>query len=176
MMKAQRHLVKAAALGAVAGAGGTLAMDLVEFRRYQQGGGTSSFITWETAEGVDKWGNASAPGQFGKVVIERLTGHELPDSSARTTTNLVHWATGVGWGAQFGLLNGLSPGHRMALGLALGPTAWLSGYVILPLVKVYKPIWAYDRATLAKDFGTHVAYGAVTAAGFTALARRLRKP
>jgi len=172
-MRASQHLVKAAVLGGLAGAGGTLAMDLVEFRRYRHGGGTKRLVAWESAEGVDSWETASAPGQFGKRVAKALTGHELPDGRARATTNAVHWATGIGWGVQFGLLRGLSPRHRVALGLLLGPTVWLTGYVILPVAKVYKPIWDYDVPTLAKDLGAHLAFGFVTAASFTGLARSL---
>jgi hypothetical protein len=148
-------------------------MDLIEFRRYRHGHGAEGLVAWESAEGVDQWDKASAPGQFGKRVAEALTGHELPDGWARRTTNAVHWATGIGWGAQFGLLSGLSPRHRRALGVLLGPTAWLTGYVILPLAKVYKPIWDYDAATLAKDLDAHLAYGSITAAGFAVLVRSL---
>ena len=121
-----------------------------------------------------KWESASAPGQFGKRIVEALTGQELPDHWARTMTNTVHWATGIGFGAQFGLLCGLSERRQLALSLALGPTAWLTGYVILPLARVYKPIWDYDAVTLAKDLGTHVVYGSVTAACFAGLARTHR--
>jgi hypothetical protein len=41
--------------------------------------------------------------------------------------------------------------------------------VVLPVARVYKPIWEYDRATLAKEFGTHIAYGSVTAASLAVL-------
>ena len=175
MMNAKRHLMRAGVLGAVAGAGGTLAMDLIEFRRYRQAGGTYPLVAWETAKGIDKWDNSSAPGQFGKRVVEAITGRELPERWARATTNAVHWTTGIGWGAQFGFLSGLSPRHRLAQGVLLGPTAWLAGYVILPLAKVYKPIWDYDAATLTKDLGTHLTFGSVTAASFAVLARSLAR-
>ena len=174
MREAPRRALVSALAGAAAGAVGTMAMDLVEFRRYRRGGGTDRLIPWETAQGVSKWESASAPGQFGKRIVEALTGQELPDHWARTMTNTVHWATGIGFGAQFGLLCGLSERRQLALSLALGPTAWLSGYVILPLARVYKPIWDYDAVTLAKDLGTHVVYGSVTAACFAGLARTHR--
>jgi hypothetical protein len=175
-MTHERHgnLLAAALCGAAAGALGTAAMDLVEFRRYRLGGGSQRLTAWETAVGVNTWEDASAPGQFGKRVAEGVTGRDLPDRWARSATNLVHWATGLGWGAQFGLVVTLSRRHRLALSALLGPTAWLSGYVILPLAKLYKPIWDYDAATLAKDFTAHAAYGSVTATGFALLARNGR--
>jgi hypothetical protein len=150
-------------------------MDLVEFRRYRQGGGSEPLVAWETAQGVAKWDDASAPGQFGKRLAEAITGRELPDHWARSMTNGVHWATGIGFGTGFGLLNGLCPHQRPTLSVLLGPAAWLTGYAILPLAKVYKPIWDYDATTLAKDLATHIVYGSMTAASFAVLARSIGK-
>ena len=101
-----------------------------------------------------------------------LTGRPPPDAWARATTNAVHWATGIGWGIQYGMLAGRTSRHPWLLALALGPAAWLSGYVILPLTKVYKPIWDYDARTLGEDLSAHLVYGAATAAAFAALDRR----
>ena len=51
-------------------------------------------------------------------------------------------------------------------------SAWLSGYVVLPLAKVYKPIWEYDARTLADDLSAHLVYGAAASAVFAALTER----
>jgi hypothetical protein len=174
MKQRARSVVHAAAAGAVAGAAGTVAMDLIEYGRYRRGGGTQELIAWETAEGVDKWDDAASPGQFGKWLVERAGGRELPDRSARSVTNVVHWATGIGWGAQFGILNCASRRPRWELALLFGPTVWLASYIVLPVAKVYRPIWEYDAHTLAQDFSVHVAYGSVTAAMFAALMRSTR--
>jgi hypothetical protein len=56
------------------------------------------------------------------------------------------------------------------LAASLGPAVWLAGYVVLPLAKVYKPIWEYDAQTLRDDLSAHVVYGIVTATTFAALA------
>jgi hypothetical protein len=48
---------------------------------------------------------------------------------------------------------------------------WLSGYVILPLAGVYKPIWEYDAKTLADDLGPHIVFGTTTSAVFAVLTR-----
>lgn len=53
----------------------------------------------------------------------------------------------------------------------LGPVAWLSGYVVLPLAKVYQPIWKYDTKTLAQDLAVHIVYGAAASTAFAVLAR-----
>jgi hypothetical protein len=48
---------------------------------------------------------------------------------------------------------------------------WLSGYVVLPLAHLYKPIWEYDPKTLAQDLSAHLVYGLTTAAAFDVFAR-----
>jgi len=157
--------------GALAGGVGTGVMDLVWFSRYKKGGGEQGFIAWETAEGVEKWDQASAPGLVGKRLAEGFLQREVPDRWARVTTNVVHWATGVAWGAQYGIAAGSKRRGQAVLALSLGPAVWLASYVVLPLAKLYKPIWEYDAKTLAKDLSAHVAYGAATGAAFSALAR-----
>ncbi len=61
-------------------------------------------------------------------------------------------------------------------GGVLGPAAWLAGYVVLPLIKVYRPIWEYDAKTLGRDLSAHAAFGLGTAAAYRAMAPlRMRK-
>ena len=163
--------VGAVTLGAAAGAVGTAAMDSLWFWRYRRDGGQQGAVAWETAEGVDKWYDASAPGQVGRRLVEGFTGRELPDRWARAMTNAVHWGTGLAWGAQFGLLAGSTKRRHWTLGLLLGPAVWLAAYVLLPFAKLYKPMWEYDAKTLAKDLSAHLVYGAATGASFAALTR-----
>ena len=161
----------AVTIGTVAGAVGTAAMDLVWYSRYRRGGGEQGPLAWETAQGVDTWDDAPAPGQVGRRLVEGFTQRPLPDSSARTATNVMHWLTGLVWGAQFGIVAGSRPTRRSALGLLWGPVVWLAGYLLLPLAKLYKPIWEYDDTTLAKDLSAHLVYGAATGLAFGALTR-----
>ena len=158
-------------LGALAGAVGTAAMDLLLYRRYRRDGGQNSAWSWESAEGVTTWDDASAPGQLGEKVERIVTGRPPPDRWARPTTNLVHWATGAAWGLQYAALTARPSNHPVIRALALGPAAWLSGYVLLPLAGVYKPIWDYDARTLGKDLSAHLLYGATTSAAFAVLSR-----
>jgi hypothetical protein len=96
-------------------------------------------------------------------------GREPPDEWARATTNIVHWATGVGWGIQYGAVASTTSSHPWARALALGPVAWLSSYIVLPLAKLYKPIWQYDARTLGDDLSAHLVYGSVVSTAFAAL-------
>jgi hypothetical protein len=166
------RLVRNVGVGLLAGAIGTAAMDLELYRRYRRDGGTAGIWSWEFAANVTSWENASAPGQLGRKVLKLATGHEPPDQWARGTTNLVHWATGAGWGGQYGALAPAASGHPWVRAGVFGPVVWLFGYVVLPVVKVYKPIWAYDAATLREDLSAHIVYGTVTTAVFAALAKK----
>jgi len=47
--------------------------------------------------------------------------------------------------------------------------------VVLPLAGLYKPIWEYDRHTLAKDLSAHLVYGLTTAVVFNRLTSRSRR-
>jgi hypothetical protein len=165
-------IVRRAVSGAIAGAVGTAAMDLLLYSRYRRGGGKDPLLQWESAGGVLVWADASAPGQLGQKVERIVTRREPPERWARTTTNVVHWATGIGWAAQYGVLAGRSSSHPVLRGLGLGPVVWLSGYVILPLAGVYRPIWKYDARTLAEDLSAHLVFGVTTGATYAALTRR----
>ena len=162
-----RHL----ATGALSGVIGTAAMDALLYRRYRREGGKASPWGWESAEGVTTWTAASAPGQLGQKVERLVTRRPPPEHWARPTTNALHWATGIGWGIQYGVLAAKPSKHRLLRALALGPAAWLAGYIVLPLAGVYKPIWEYDARTLGKDLSAHLLYGATASGAFAALAR-----
>jgi hypothetical protein len=162
-------IVRQLAVGAVAAAVGTAAMDLVQYRRYRREGGKESLGRWEFAAGVTSWDEASAPGQVGQKVERFVPGRPPPDRWAQITTNLVHWATGMGWGLQYGALAGRTSGYPWIRVLAVGPAVWLAGYVVLPLAGVYKPIWEYDARTLGVDLSDHLVFGAATGAVFAAL-------
>jgi len=166
------RIIGGAVFGAAAGAVGTVAMDLELYRRYRHAGGKDSLWRWEFAGSVMGWDQASAPGKIGQKLEGLVLRRPVPDSWARATTNAVHWSTGIGWGLQYGLLASRPSRHRMIRALALGPVAWLSSYVILPLTGVYEPIWKYDAKTLGKDLSAHLVFGAATSASLAALTRK----
>ena len=168
-LRAETSLARRVAIGALAGAAGTAAMDLLLYRRYRRDGGKETLWQWEFADDVMSWDGASAPGRLGQKLERFVTRRPPPDGWARTTTNVVHWATGIGWGAQYGALAHTTSRHPWIRALALGPAAWLASYAILPLAKVYKPIWDYDARTLGADLSAHLVFGTATAAAYAAL-------
>jgi hypothetical protein len=154
--------------GAAAGAAGTLAMDLVWYRRYRKDGGTGGFTDWELATSIRSFDEAPAPGKAGKKIADAV-GVDLPDEAAGVTTNVMHWLTGVGYGLGHGLLH-----HRRSLlvgGLATGAGAIANSYVTLGALGIYKPVWQYDRDTLLKDLSAHLVFGLATSLVYRVLAR-----
>jgi hypothetical protein len=153
--------------GIAASALGTLSMDLFLYRRYRREGGESGFGAWETSAGLADWEDAPAPAKVGKRMLEAVTRREVSARWARLVNNATHWGYGMSAGAPFGLLAAHSP--KLRYGLPFGAGVWASGYVTLPLLGVYKPIWEYDLETLGKDLGAHLVYGLSTAAAFRSL-------
>ena len=161
----------AIARGLVAGAIGTAAMDALLFSRYRRGGGEGSFGSWELSSGVTGWEDAPAPAHVGKRLVEGLFGVELPPSRASLVNNVTHWGYGILGGAQYGVAAASLPKSRIRHGLPFGASVWASGYVMLPAMKLYEPIWKYDARTLANDLSAHLVYGLATATGLRLLSR-----
>jgi hypothetical protein len=161
--------------GLAAGVVGTAAMDLFGYVRYKRGGGKSSLLGWEFASAPNDWAKAPAPAQVGKRLYEGFLQRELPPTRAAPTNTLVHWAYGTSWGSLYGILAGSARSPRAIFGLALGAGVWAADYVLLPLARLYKPIWQYDAGTLAQDLGTHLVYGLGTGGAFALFMRRRRE-
>ncbi len=162
--------------GLCAGAVGTLAMDLLWYARYRRDDGTSGFAHWESSADLVSWDGAPAPALVGKRLAEGLLQKELADDRAGLTNNLTHWGYGMLAGAQFGLLAGSLRRRPVWIGLPFGAAVWGTGYVVLPALGLYKPIWQYDRRTLTKDLTAHLTYGLGTAAAFACMAGLRRRP
>jgi hypothetical protein len=156
--------------GVAASALGTLAMDAWLYRAYRHGGGEAAFGSWESSEGLVSWEDAPAPALVAKRFLEDALGHEVPPRYARLLNNATHWGFGLAMGAGYGLLVGSRRGSKVWYGLPFGAAVCAQGYVVFPLLGVYKPIWKYDLETLAKDLGAHLVFGTATAAAFGLLA------
>jgi hypothetical protein len=162
-------LLGRSARGLVAGAVGTAAFDLWLFARYRQGGGTSGFVDWETSAELTSWDDAPAPALLGKRLVEGVTGRKLGPDRARLVNNLMHWSYGLGNGVEYAVVAGRLLEPPIRYGIPFGAAVFGSDYVILPILKLYKPIWKYDGKTLGNDLAAHLVYGLATAATFRAL-------
>jgi hypothetical protein len=162
--------IGAVSRGLVAGAVGTVAMDALLYAWYRRDNGKSDFAAWEFSSGLRSWDQAPAPAQVGKRLVEGLFERKLPPTRARLVNNVTHWAFGMLGGAQYGILAGSLRTPRVRYGLPFGAGVWATGYAVLPAAKLYKPIWDYDRNTLAKDLSAHLVYGMGTATTLRLLA------
>jgi len=155
--------------GVAASALGTLVMDAWLYRDYRHDGGDAAFLGWESSEGLVSWENAPAPALVAKRLLEAGLGHDLSPRYARLLNNATHWGFGLATGGGYGLLLGSRHKPKLWYGLPFGATVWASGYVVLPLLGVYKPIWEYDLETLRKDLSAHLVFGTATTAAFRLL-------
>lgn len=160
------------ARGAAAGVVGTLAFDLWLYLQYRLGHGTEEFADWELSADVTGWDEAPAPAQVGRRLIDGLYETQLPDTRARLVNNVAHWAYSLAGATAYGVIAGSLRHPRTAHGLSFGAAMWLSGYLILPPMHLYKRITEYDAQTLGKDLAAHLVYGTTTAAVFGLLRRR----
>ena len=101
--------------------------------------------------------------------VERVTKREVPPRYVRTLNNLTHWGFGLTTGAGYGLLVA-SRKRSVWYGPPFGAAVWAGGYVVLPLLGVYQPLWKYDFTTLEKDLSAHLVFGTATAAAFCLVA------
>ncbi len=164
----------AIARGVLAGTVGTAAMDALLFARYRKGGGESSFAPWEFSLGLSDWEQAPAPALVGKRLVEGLFERDVPARHAALVNNVTHWAYGILGGVQYGVVAESVRRPRVLYGLPFGASVWAASYVLLPAAKLYKPIWEYDRTTLAKDLSAHLLYGLATAATLRLVSTRNR--
>lgn len=162
-------LIRRATAGAIAGLLGTLAMDLLWYRRYRTDGGTQPFRAWETSEGTEGYDNAPAPARTAKAIAD-MFGIDLPDASARTVNNIVHFATGIGWGKAHGIGSTVA-GDGPLMGPVTGVIAWSTSYMVLPRLGVYQPMREYDTDVLWQDLSAHLVYGTVLGLTYRALTR-----
>jgi uncharacterized membrane protein YagU involved in acid resistance len=147
-------------------------MDASLYRRYRHDGGNAAFPGWESSQGLVSWENAPAPALVAKRLLEGVVKHEISPRYARVLNNATHWGSGLAAGAGYGLLLGSRRKPKVWYGLPFGAAVWASGYVVLPQLGVYKPIWKYDLETLGKDLSAHLVFGTATAAAFRLLARK----
>jgi Protein of unknown function (DUF1440) len=157
--------------GAAAGAVGTLVFDAWLYRGYRHDGGDAGFAGWESSAGLTSWENAPAPALLAKRLLDAALGQEVPPRYARLLNNATHWGFGIANAAAYGLLLGARRRPKVWFGLPFGAAVWAGGYVVLPLLGLYKPIWKYDLETLRKDLSAHLVYGTATATAFSLLAR-----
>ena len=171
-MRTRKQMTPLGAIGAglAAGVVGTVCMDTVRFLRQRRTGGEGNPLRWEFAP-IHTWREAPEPGQVAKRLAEGFALRELPDSAAFPVSTFMHWAYGVGNAALYGVVSASLRRPHVLYGLPYGALVWSSGYLLLPIAGLYKPIWEYDVRTLGDDLSAHLAYGVGTSSAFWLLSR-----
>jgi hypothetical protein len=113
------------------------------------------------------------PEQVAHQVARRAGARAVGDGSARATIRDVtlERALHLAYGATLGAaLAAVRPRASFGNGALFGFVTWLLGSgVVLPAMKLARPLWRARGAELAVDLSSHLAYGLVTALGLTEL-------
>lgn len=144
--------------------------------------GTAAMTAWQelssrlqregespTGAATDPWEEAPAPAKVARRFATDVLHRDVSPQRIPLLTNVMHWATGIGWGAGYGLLYGALPGGTVRKGLAWGTTVWAASYAQLVPLGIYEPPWKYPPGVLGLDLSYHLAYGLGTAAGHRAV-------
>jgi hypothetical protein len=115
---------------------------------------------------------APAPARVAKLIGERVFHLEVSAEKIGFLTNAMHWGTGTGWGAAYGLLAATRRRSTPGDGLAFGTVVWGTSYAQLVPLGIYEPPWKYSPRVLAFDISYHLVYGGATALAFAVLSDR----
>lgn len=117
----------------------------------------------------------SAPETLARVAYTRIEGREPSDETRKTLASEIHWATGIGLGAIYGLLRGRArDGLDLGGGLAFGAGAWfMNDEVLVPVLGLSEGPTAHDPKEHAQALGAHLVFGLTTAAATQVLERVL---
>lgn len=105
-----------------------------------------------------------APGKALSRIIELFGGSPLEGKSLKIAATWMHWLYGTAWGVVFWLLAdeayaGLS---LPVAGLAFWIIVWGAAQIVLPLLKVAKPTFAYGARATFIDLFHHFVFAAAT--------------
>jgi uncharacterized protein YbjT (DUF2867 family)/uncharacterized membrane protein YagU involved in acid resistance len=140
------------AIAIVAGAVGSLAMDLV------QEGFTALFDRKRDPENPDEETEAIA------AVVVRLS-KLLPLATLRrrplTVGRIVHYVLGGGFALAYAAVRSRQPKVATGMGLAFGFALWiLSDTILIPATRLGRPWWRYSLAQRANALLSHLCYAA----------------
>lgn len=146
------RVAKSAAIGAVGGLAGALAMNLFH-------------ALWSRVSSVfGAEGESSGGGEPATVKAARRAAHalgrELPPGRKATASNAVHYAMGAAMGAIVGAADEISPALRRTGGLLPGAGVWLlADETLVPAFGLSKPPWTFGAETHVRSLGAHLVFG-----------------
>lgn len=153
-------------LGAIAGAAGTLALDMVSYADMAVRGRSSSDLPAEVVRRL------AIKAGVGALSVPSDQADEKLKNRRNALGALSGYEIGLLIGALYGLASERSPGDRglLARALILGAAAMAASDVPATMLDATDPK-EWSPASWLSDIVPHVAYGMVTAAAFAAIAR-----
>jgi len=102
--------------------------------------------------------------------VAGLAGRSVPEEQARAAGEAVHYATGAGVAALFGVLAPRLRLSALAAGTLFGVAVWLVvDEVLTPALGFSRAPWRYPASTHLKALANHLVYGAATGASYRVL-------
>jgi uncharacterized membrane protein YagU involved in acid resistance len=98
-----------------------------------------------------------------EAISEKIFGHQLAKDQKHLAGEVVHYATGGGSGAVYGVLAEVAPQVTAGAGIPFGTAVWLvvdEGAV--PLLGLSKPPFGYPLSTHIYAYASHLVYGLTT--------------
>ena len=86
------------------------------------------------------------------------------------------WAYGMLNGALYGICRSAAGPAADLVRAPFGAAVWAVDYAVLPAAMLYKPVWDYDRKTLANDLSAHLVYGTAAATTLRLISPLTRHP
>jgi hypothetical protein len=118
----------------------------------------------------DPWEEAPVPAKVAKRIGEGIFQKRVSPDLIPLLTNVMHWGTGIGWGAVYGLIAGSVRLPPLRSGLAFGAGVMAMSYVQLVPMGLYELPWKYSPEELGTELGYHLAYGAGVGASWRIVA------
>ncbi|MDQ2655203.1 MAG: hypothetical protein M3Z20_19400 [Chloroflexota bacterium] len=147
--------------GAIAGATGTIALDLTTYSDMLVRGRGASSVPAQVAGVLAE--------QLGIMPLAACTAGEKADHRREAAGALLGYTTGVGMGALYGLLRGQPHGSATPLaGVAVGLSAMAASDLPIALTGVSDPA-TWSAADWLADIIPHLVYGLVTVAVYEAI-------
>ena len=149
------NLFKGLVAGALAGLAASWVME-----RFQEQWLLREGNAGETPGNMGALGAEPATMRAADAVSQTLTGHDVPAERREVAGEAMHYATGAGVGALYGVLAEIAPGPSLGLGAGYGVAVALGlDEALVPALGLSKPARQVPPSQHAYNLASHVVYG-----------------
>ena len=149
------NLLRGLVAGAIAGAAASWVME-----RFQEQWLLREGNAGETPGNLGALGTEPATIKAADAVARAVTGQPVPDGRREAAGEAVHYATGAGLGALYGVLAEIAPAPTFGLGAAYGAAVALGvDEALVPALGLAKPARETPPSQHAFNLASHLVYG-----------------